>query len=98
MLDTKFSQAVKAFLPLAITPIIFFLLASGYVDAGGGEKDIILVLPYFIWALIFFISALVLIRRGWSAYAWLKRSLLVSLGVMVGLWSLAFITSSLGIA
>ncbi len=94
----KLGHAAMAFLPLALTPAVLLLLASELIDAGGGEKDIILTLPYFVWALIFFICALALIVKRWALSDWLRRSLAVSITVMLFLWMLAFLTNSLGIA
>ncbi|MSO21456.1 MAG: hypothetical protein EXQ56_13565 [Acidobacteria bacterium] len=43
-------------LPLALVPIFFFLTADGYLSFGGGEKDIILIFPMMIWAILYAIA------------------------------------------
>jgi len=55
-----------ALTPLAITPLLLQLIASGRMDFGGGEKDLLLLLPWTLWSLIFAVSSLVLWRCGWT--------------------------------
>ncbi|HUE83555.1 MAG TPA: hypothetical protein VMM84_15730 [Pyrinomonadaceae bacterium] len=54
-----------ALLPLMFTPAIVHLIASGHFDLGGGEKDLVVVLPWLLWSFIFAITSLILWRRGW---------------------------------
>jgi hypothetical protein len=51
-------------LPLALTPALGFLLAEGYVNLGGGCKDIIMLIPWIVWALAYFIGSLVFWWKG----------------------------------
>jgi hypothetical protein len=39
--------------PLAVTPLLVLLIAEGYLNFGGGEKDLILVLPWVLWSLVY---------------------------------------------
>jgi hypothetical protein len=39
--------------PLALSPLLLFLVAEGYLNFGGGEKDIILILPWILWSLVY---------------------------------------------
>lgn len=94
----KVSHLLVALIPLAFTPSLVFLLAEGILSVGGGEKDLLLALPYSIWALIFFVTAAVLIFKRWQLGKWFQRSLLISMVAMASLWVLAWLTSSLGIA
>ena len=55
-----------AFAPLCATPLLVHGLASGALDLGGGEKDLVLVLPWALWSGLFATASLVLWRRGWS--------------------------------
>lgn len=52
-------------LPVALTPLVFFSLAEGWVRFGGGEKDIILAFPFAVWAVIYTLAFVVM---------WLRRS------------------------
>jgi len=83
---------------MLITPGLFYILAEGWLDPGGGEKDILLAFPYFLWALIFFVVALALIIKRWPLREWLLRSGLISVICMLALGVFAYITSWLGIA
>ena len=93
----NFRHQLVAAIPLLLTPVIIVVLAEGILDFGGGEKDIVLALPYFIWALIFLIAATVLVVKRWPLGRWLKLAFLVSLCSMLSIWALAWIASSSGI-
>ena len=63
--------------PLALTPAFGFLLAEGYVNLGGGCKDILMLIPWIVWALAYFVGSLVfwwkgapIFRAVLSAAAW----------------------------
>lgn len=47
-------------LPVALTPLVFFSLAEGWVRFGGGEKDIILAFPFAVWAVIYTLAFVVM--------------------------------------
>ena len=72
-------RLVAGFLPLALTAAFGFLLAEGHLDLGGGEKDIVWVIPCALWSLLYAISSLVLWTRRWP----LGRSILLSSAVAV---------------
>lgn len=77
-------RVIIALLPLALVPVLVHLIASGRLDLGGGEKDLVWVLPWLLWSLLFAASSLVLWRRGWSLSSSLLGSSLVGLaGVLV---------------
>ncbi|OFW27724.1 MAG: hypothetical protein A3J28_04545 [Acidobacteria bacterium RIFCSPLOWO2_12_FULL_60_22] len=40
-------------LPLGLTPIWGFLIAEGYLNFGGGEKDLLLLLPWLVWSILY---------------------------------------------
>jgi len=83
---------------MLITPGVIYILSQSWLDFGGGEKDILLVIPYFVWAFIFFVVALVLIIKNWSFRRWLSRSAWVSVIAMLILWIVAYFTSLLGVS
>jgi hypothetical protein len=72
--NMRLTHIALAALPLALTPLFFFALAEGWIDAGGGEKDIFLALPYAVWSLVFLVSAVVLIVKRWSLWPWIRRA------------------------
>lgn len=94
----RYIHAILAAAPMLITPGLIYILAEGWLDLGGGEKDILLAFPYFLWALIFFVVALVLIIKRWPLRKWLLRSGFISIIAMLVLGIFAYITSWLGIA
>ena len=71
------TRLIVAFLPLACAPVLVHLLAEGFIGFGGGEKDLVLVLPWLLWSLIFAVSCLVLWARRWPVV----RSAIWSAGV-----------------
>ena len=97
-MNNRYTHAILAAIPVLITPLLFYMLAEGWLNAGGGEKDILLAFPYFLWALTFFIVALVLIIKRWPLKRWLLRAGFVSILLMLALGVFAYITSLAGIA
>lgn len=79
----KTLRVIAALFPLALTPLLVQLIANGVLDLGGGEKDLVWVLPWFAWSLTFAISSFILWSRGWSLSRSSTRSALVGLGVIV---------------
>ena len=73
-MDVVAARLVLALLPLVLTPGFGYLLAEGLLDLGGGEKDLVLLLPWALWSLLYAICSFVLWRRKWS----LGRSVLWS--------------------
>jgi hypothetical protein len=70
-------RIIVALLPLTFTPLLGLLLANGKLNFGGGEKDILLILPWALGSLIYGISCFVLWYRSWS----LGRAVFCSIGV-----------------
>ncbi|RDE19402.1 hypothetical protein DV711_10920 [Motiliproteus coralliicola] len=97
-IDSRITQAVLAALPLLLSPLLLFALAEGWLDFGGGEKDVLLVLPYLILTFTFFCCSLVLILKRWPLSRWVKRSAALSFGLLLLLWIVAYVTSWLGVS
>ncbi len=96
-MGNRFIHAALAAVPMLITPGLIYILAEGWLDFGGGEKDILLAFPYFLWALIFFVVALVLIIKRWLLKRWLLCSGFVSVVVMLVLGVFGYVISWMGI-
>jgi hypothetical protein len=91
-------RVVLSLLPLAMTPVLGYLLAQGHINLGGGEKDIILVVPWLVWSLLFAVSSGIFWRRGHSMTSSAWRSALVGLAGL-GLIGVALaILGHLGVA
>ena len=91
-------QAVLALVPLLLTPVVIYGLAEGVLDFGGGEKDILLALPWLIWSVVFALSSFFLIYRRWPIGKWVLRALLIATAVLIGMWFTAYLASVLGMA
>ena len=96
--ESRFANIVLAAVPLLIAPVLFFLLAEGWLNVGGGEKDILIAFPYALWALIFFVVSLILIVRGWPLRGWAGRAAFLSVGTVLVLWVIVFFSSWFGVA
>lgn len=42
------TRLVTALLPLALTPLLMFAIADGYLNFGSGEKDLFMLLPWML--------------------------------------------------
>jgi len=48
-------------LPLGLSPLLILLIGEGYLNFGGGCKDVIMIIPWVVWSLLFLIISVV----GW---------------------------------
>lgn len=60
-------RLATALAPLLLAPLLLYLIAAGRLSLGGGEKDLVWLLPWTLWSLLFAMSSLVLWWRGWTA-------------------------------
>ena len=94
----KVVQAIFATVPLLLTPVLFYALAEGVLNLGGGEKDIIWVFPWLSWSIIFAVCSCIFIFKNRTVLDWIRYSFAISISVMLALFILLYITSFLGIA
>lgn len=59
-------RLILSIVPLALTPLLGYLIADGYLNFGGGEKDLILLIPWMIWSFIYSVFFLIFWRRKLS--------------------------------
>ena len=91
-------RVVIALGPLALVPVLAIVIANGHLDFGGGEADLVWMLVWFVWSVLFAISSFVLWRRGWSIGRSLGRSIFVGLvGLLLAAILLALV-GQLGVA
>jgi hypothetical protein len=95
---SRFPHVILALIPLLLTPLLVLALAEGVVDFGGGEKDVLLALPWLIWSIVFALCAFLLIYHRWPIARWTLRSALVATTVLFGLAIIAYAGSFLGVA
>jgi len=75
MRDTALRLGI-CFLPFVFTPVWGFLIADSYLNFGGGEKDLFLLIPWLIWSLIYLLIFVV----SWLKRYSIKRGLCFSAG------------------
>jgi hypothetical protein len=81
-----YTKLVLCLLPLALVPGLLFSLAEGWINLGGGEKDIILVFPAAAWALLYACGFAVMWARKASARSCLWCGALVATMPLVVAW------------
>ena len=88
-----FLRIVVAVLPFLATVLFTLLTMEGYLNFGGGEKDIFLSVPLVLWSLVFFVSCLIAWWRRFTLARAASVSALLATGIVVLLWvsSLAFV-------
>ena len=91
-------RITTALIPLALVPVLVNLIANGRIDLGGGEKDLVWILPWSLWSLLFAASAMVLWRRGWSLSRSLVRSAIIGFSGVLLAAALLALFSQLGVA
>lgn len=87
-------RTIAALVPLALTPVIFWLLADGYVNLGGGEKDIIAVFPWALWSIFYAVAFAVATRRRHKFGATLLRAVGWATGLILLMWIILYLTLS----
>jgi hypothetical protein len=55
-----------ALLPLALAPLFVYLIGNDWISFGGGEKDLVLVVPWLLWSILFALASFVLWFRRWT--------------------------------
>jgi hypothetical protein len=98
MLRVAVLRTVLALVPLAAVPVLLTLLADGRLDLGGGEMDLVWLIPWTLWSLVFAVSSFVLGSRGWSIARSVLRSTLVGLAAVLAGALLLAAFGQLGVA
>ena len=87
-------------LPLGLSPLWVFLIGDGYLNFGGGEKDLFLLIPWLVWSILYAIIFAVCWAKGMST----RRVLAYSAGgaavlvILVWLALLFWSTRFLGVS
>jgi len=83
-----------ALFPLALTPGIVWLLAEGHLNLGGGEKDILIAIPWLLWSVVFAIATMVRTRGERSFGRGIGTAALWASAILVTLWLALLFASS----
>jgi len=59
-------RSILCMLPLGLTPLWGFLIAEGTLNFGGGEKDLLLLIPWLLWSLLYMVIFIVAWVKRWS--------------------------------
>ena len=81
-------------LPLGLTPIFVHLIGYGYLNFGGGCKDVLMMLPWLVWSLIYLIISIVCWRKRWSIAKGIAYSVMGATGLLALLFLILFVGSS----
>ncbi len=90
-------RVLVALLPLLFTPVLGYLLAEGYLNLGGGEKDILLVLPSAFFSLVYGISCFYLWHRGVRLGRSIVFSIVVAIAGLIAAGLVLALVGQLGI-
>jgi hypothetical protein len=74
-------------LPLEIAPVLGYLISEGVLNFGGGEKDILLLIPWLVWSLLYAVLFIIFWMKGWTT----KRRLAVAVGGASGICLVAWL-------
>jgi hypothetical protein len=80
------TKIVVCLLPLGLTPLLGFLISEGYLNLGGGCKDIILLLPWLLWSLVYSFFFILLWIKGRPFGRLIAYSVAGASGVIVLVW------------
>jgi hypothetical protein len=70
-------RVLAALLPLLLTPALAYVLAEGDLNLGGGEKDIIVIVPWAFGSVVYGVTFFIL----WNRRIALGRSTVLSIAV-----------------
>ena len=82
-----FTKLILCLLPILITPIWGHLLSYGYLDFGGGDKDIFLLIPWLFWSFLYLLIFIV----AWIMGKEIKVILFFAIGGATGIFALTWI-------
>ena len=82
-----FTKLILCLLPLLMTPIWGHLLSYGYLDFGGGDKDIFLLIPWLFWSFLYLLIFIV----AWFKRKKIKVILFYAIGGATGIFALTWI-------
>jgi hypothetical protein len=84
------TSIVVSLIPLLLTPVLGWLIAEDYLSFGGGEKDLILVFPWIVWAVCFAVAFSVAARKGLSLGPSVRRGAGWATGLLLGAWFILY--------
>lgn len=92
------AKIIFLILPLPLIYLFAHLTAEGVFNFGGGEKDIILVLPLLFWYLVYVVVYAIFWIKKKSLIQIIVRSILWATGILIVAFVVLYFVSLLGIA
>ncbi|HLD48121.1 MAG TPA: hypothetical protein VJA64_09865 [Desulfobaccales bacterium] len=87
-------RLILSLLPLGLTPFMLHLIGYGYLNFGGGCKDVVMIIPWMVWSLLYLIISVVCWIKQWSMSKGIAWSVIGATGLLALLFLLLFIGSS----
>lgn len=83
-------RAISLLWPLPLVPFTGLAVTEGWLNFGGGEKDIILVLPLAVFAIVYLFAALLFWVLGVPPAATARRASLAAFLFLLVMWGTLF--------
>jgi len=83
-------RAISLLWPLPLVPFTGLAITEGWLSFGGGEKDIILVLPLAVFAIVYVFAALLLWALGVAPAPAARRATLAAFLFLLVIWGTLF--------
>lgn len=80
-----------AFAPLAATPGLLWLIGEDLLSFGGGEKDVVVLIPWMLWSIAFAVAFLLETRRCRGLLQPLLRGAGWALGMILVIWAVLYV-------
>ena len=84
-------KVILCLLPLLMTPVWGYLIAEGYLNFGGGEKDLFLLVPWIVWSFIYLLGFIFLWVKGKETKTIVKYSTGAATAILLLAWIILFI-------
>ena len=81
-------------MPISLTPFWGYLIADGYLNFGGGEKDLFLLIPWILWSLLYALIFIIAWIRRKKVKLMLLYSSVGATAVLFLVWGVLFLWSN----
>ena len=84
-------KLILCLVPLALTPLWLFLISESYLNFGGGDKDVVLLIPWVLWATLYLVFFVVAWSRRLETKTILRWSVGGATAVLAVVWAILFV-------
>jgi len=89
-------RVLLSIFPFGLTPLLGWLISHGYLNFGGGCKDIIMIFPWMAWSLLYLVIFLSLTIKKKPLKVTLEWSVGGATGIIAVLFAVLFVWSFAG--